>query len=219
MPKLIAAVKCSTYDCACFAFDEPEYVACLQVECGRGYDSVRAAQVMGCSIYDVTLSPNPPAATPTSPVQASPSTTLGSGNENENGNGNGSGSDSSGSGDTTRTGSVSGSGSSNETSKSGLSTGELIGIIIGGVSAVATIVGVWVAVNRRKKDRKGSASTPSSGYYQQIGVQQVVLPTNNFPTPFPPVNPNMYQPPHSNAQPMPMHYPQGPPPKYEQPQK
>ncbi|KAK0725870.1 hypothetical protein B0H67DRAFT_642232 [Lasiosphaeris hirsuta] len=154
------------------------------------------------------------AATPTSPAQAGPSTTSGSGNGNENGNGSGSGSSSSG--DTTRTGS--GSDSSNGTSKSGLSTGELIGIIIGGISAVATIVGVWVAV-KRKKDRKGSVSTPSSGYYQQIGVQQVVLPTNNFPRPFPPVNPNMYQPPYPNAQPMPMHYPQGPPPKYEQRQK
>ena len=34
---MVAAVKCSTFDCYCYAYDDPAYVSCLQSECGKGY--------------------------------------------------------------------------------------------------------------------------------------------------------------------------------------
>jgi hypothetical protein len=35
--KQLAAIKCETMECYCFAYDDPDYVSCLQSECGKGY--------------------------------------------------------------------------------------------------------------------------------------------------------------------------------------
>lgn len=51
-----------------------------------------------------------------------------------------------------------------------LSTAELIGIVIGAVSAVATIIGVWVTIRQKKnkKNRGNSNATVLPVVYQPI---------------------------------------------------
>ncbi|KAK4445286.1 hypothetical protein QBC34DRAFT_165614 [Podospora aff. communis PSN243] len=194
--KQLAAIKCETMECFCFAYDDPDYVSCMQSECGKGYASVRELQVMTCQAMGTTLSPDPPgtsdAGTQTTTGASNPQAT-GTGTTSTTSGGNSGGSSGSGSGSASNT-------SSNSQSSGGkekLSTAELIGIIIGSVSAVATIIGVWVTI-RRRKGRGNDAPTRPPIAYQPVAPQAPVYPPVHPPVHVAPIYhgpPPGYQPP------------------------
>ncbi|KAK0647143.1 hypothetical protein B0T16DRAFT_493977 [Cercophora newfieldiana] len=201
-PKQKAAVKCSTMECICYSYDDPDFVSCLQAECGRGYSSVREIQVLSCSYMGVTLTPDPPTAagagTQTTTGASNPQATgagTGTGTSNTTPGGNGGGSSSAGPGSGSGSDSSSASNQSS-TGKDRLSTAELIGIVIGSVSALATIIGVWVTIKKRKARGPTLAPTFVSGYQ-----------------PIPPPAPTY--PPAQNIHVAPIY--NGPPPRYQPP--
>jgi uncharacterized membrane protein YgcG len=138
-PKMLAAVKCQTMDCLCYAYDDPDYVSCMQSECGRGYAcgflvpdirvassipmrmltmdtpvAVREIQVLVCEGFSVTLSPNPPSGGGTNPQ-----TTAAASNPQATGTGTGTGTGTSG----TTSGAGNGGGSSGTGTGSGSGSG------------------------------------------------------------------------------------------------
>ncbi|KAK3321768.1 hypothetical protein B0H66DRAFT_180595 [Apodospora peruviana] len=215
-PKLVAATKCETLACGCYAYDDPDYVSCLKSECGRGFSSIRDGQVLACSYMGVTLTPDPPSADGSSDSQTTstaaasdPQTTSGTTSGGGSSSGSGGAATNGGSSGSTSTDSGSGSQSSGG-GKSGLSTAELIGIVIGAISAVAGIIGVWVAIHQGKARRNARAvSAAPPVVYQPIPPPMPTYPSVQNIHVAPVVNNHhgQYQQPPPNYQPPPAYQP------------
>ncbi|KAK1756541.1 hypothetical protein QBC47DRAFT_445166 [Echria macrotheca] len=207
-PQIAAATKCTTLACGCYAYDDPSVVSCLQSECGRGFQSVRDNEILYCSYVGVTLTKNPPgsADTTTDPTSSSsggsqtqptqggaaPVPSTKSGNSGGSSSGTGSGSSAGGS--------SSGSDGSSD-NNGGLKTADIIGIVIGSVSAVAGIVGAWVAVRQRRR-RGRRPDSPAADYKPPAYGNQGTV--HNGPVYYVNGPPVPYQPPPAYHQPQPI---------------